>query len=199
MKRVTEIKKQTDNRFLNMYELTSVHRDGSTSPYFMASRNSDPETLKLRCEEKPADAVMIVALKDGKMVLEKQYRYPLDDYIYEFPAGLCEKGEDLLETAKREFFEETGMTFEPVTGHNSSRPYYTSIGLSDEAISTVYGYASGEATTEHQEQTEDINVVFADRDECRRILQEEHVTIMCALILMHYINSEEDNFDKFLV
>ena len=99
MKRVTEIKKQTDNRFLNMYELTSVHRDGSTSPYFMASRNSDPETLKLRCEEKPADAVMIVALKDGKMVLEKQYRYPLDDYIYEFPAGLCEKGEDLLETA----------------------------------------------------------------------------------------------------
>lgn len=165
----------------------------------MASRTSEPEELKLCIEEKKADAVMIVAINDGKMVLEKQYRYPLDDYIYEFPAGLCEKDEDILETAKREFYEETGMSFQPVTGHNSSRPYYTSIGLSDEAISTVYGYASGEATTVNQEDTEDINVIFADKDECRRILQEENVTIMCALILMHYVNTEEDMFDKFLV
>ncbi|MCI8283879.1 MAG: NUDIX hydrolase [Firmicutes bacterium] len=199
MNRIKSIKKQTDNRFLNMYELETVKRDGGTNPYFLASRTENAEDLKLHKQEKPADAVMICALdKNGRMVLEKQFRYTIDDYIYEFPAGLCEKGESIEETAVREFFEETGLTFIPLKGHNSSRPYYPSVGLSDESIATVYGYAEGVPSVENQEDTEDITVVFADRKECRRILIEEQVSAMAAFILMHFINSGDDPFD-FLI
>lgn len=198
-KRINSVKKQTDNRFLNMYELNYTHRDGKTSAYFMASRIDDASRIKLQQEEKPADAVMMYAVTaEGKIVLERQYRPVIDEYIYELPAGLCEPGEKIQEAAVREFFEETGMTLTLKEDHCSSRPYYTSIGLSDESISTVYGYAEGTPTTVNQEETEDINVVLADREECRRILREENVTIMAAFLLMCFIKTSGDPFD-FLV
>ena len=198
MGRVKNIIKQTSNRFLNIYELESMKRDGNTIPYFLASRSDTIEDLKLRKKEKPADAVMICAVAGDCLVMEKQYRFTIDDYIYELPAGLIEKGETLEAAAKREFFEETGMSFTPVRGHHSSRPYYSSIGLTDESISTLFGYASGIPTSEHEEATEDIIVVLADRRECIRILKEEHVTSIAAFIMMNFINSPVNPF-QFLV
>lgn len=42
-----------------------------------------------------------------------------------------------------------------------------------------------------QEDSEEIEVVIADRDEVRRILKEERVAIMCAYMLMHFLEDEE--------
>ena len=54
-------------------------------------------------------AVMIVPiLDDGRLVIERQWRYPLDRAMLEFPAGKLEKGEDPFECAVRELAEETG-------------------------------------------------------------------------------------------
>ena len=196
--RVKNIRKQTGNRFLNIYELESMKRDGNTIPYYLASRADNIQDLKLLKQEKPADAVMICAVAGDKLVLEKQYRFTIDDYIYELPAGLIEKGETLEGAAKREFFEETGMKFTPIHGHHSSRPYYSSIGMTDESIATVYGYGSGIPTSEHEEATEDITVVLADRRECVRILKEENVATMAAFLMMNFINSPVNPF-QFLV
>ena len=56
-------------------------------------------------------AVMIVAqLDDGRLVLERQYRYPVKAVMIEFPAGKLDAGEDSLACAKRELLEETGYT-----------------------------------------------------------------------------------------
>ena len=64
--------------------------------------------------------------------------------------------------------------------------------MTDESCGTVFGYCSGQPTNCHQESSEEIQVVIADRTECRRILKEEHVAIMCAYMLMHFIASEGD-------
>ena len=54
-------------------------------------------------------AVMVIALQDdGQVVLERQYRYPVQRVMIEFPAGKLDPGESSLACAQRELQEETG-------------------------------------------------------------------------------------------
>lgn len=81
-------------------------------------------------------AVGIVPLTDDKKVIvERQYRYPLDMVITEIPAGkLDNKEEDRLEAAKRELREETGITADEWIEMGI---YYPAAAYSDEKI-TLY-------------------------------------------------------------
>ena len=195
MDRIKGIKKLTNNRYLNLYELDATFRDGHAAPYYVASRRKNVENLKAVTHDNHADGVILYGVhgkQKEKVVLIRQYRYPLGGYCYEFPAGLVEEGEDMLSAAIREMYEETGLTFVPKEGGSYSRPFFTTIGMTDESCGTVYGYCSGTPTNANQEASEEIQVVIADRAECRRILREENVAIMCAYMLMHFIASEGD-------
>lgn len=56
-------------------------------------------------------AVMVIAeLPDGQWVLERQFRYPVQSVMVEFPAGKLDAGEASLDCAQRELLEETGYT-----------------------------------------------------------------------------------------
>ena len=199
MSGVGKIRKITDNPYLNFYELEAIHRDGSASPYYMASRIRDVKKIKAVSRRNDPDGVVMYGVygpEKDKVVLIRQFRYPIGDYIYEFPAGLVEPGEKLTEAGIREMYEETGLTFSPVeTGY--SKPFFTTVGMTDESCGMVFGYCSGEPNSLHQEASEDIQVVIADREECKRILQEENVAIMCAYMLMHFVASDGDPL-KFL-
>ena len=195
MSEIKSIQQKTHNRYLNYYELEAVHRDGSVSPYYMASRAKDANHLKAVTRENKPDGVILYGVygeaKD-RVVLIRQNRYPLGDYVYEFPAGLVEEGEEMAAAGIREMYEETGLTFTPVDAGSYSRPFFTTIGMTDESCGTVFGYCSGEPTSVHEEASEEIQVILADRAEARRILREENVAIMCAYMLMHFIASEGD-------
>ncbi len=192
MNRLNGIKKQTDNRYLNLYEFDVRFRDGTPFSYYVASRRRDAASLKAVTHDNHPDGVILYGVHGearDKVVLIRQFRYPINGYVYEFPAGLVEPGEDMLCAGIREMYEETGLRFTPV---QTARPYFTTVGMTDESCGTVFGYCSGEPTSDHQEGSEDIQVVLADRAECRRILKEENVAIMCAYMLMHFIATEGD-------
>jgi ADP-ribose pyrophosphatase len=197
--RIRKTEKLTDCKFLNLYALEAERRNGKIAPYFLASRAKGVEQLKITTKENKPDGVIIYGVygeKKDKVALVRQYRYPIDDYIYEFPAGLVEEGEDLLDAAIREMYEETGLTLKPLESKEGySNPFFTSIGMTDESCSMVFGYLSGEPTNAYQEASEDIEVVMADREECKRILKEEKVAIMCAYMMMHFINSKDEPFE----
>ena len=56
----------------------------------------------------PGAAMIIPILPDGRLLMERQYRYPIGRVMLEFPAGRLDPGEDMLKTAQRELMEETG-------------------------------------------------------------------------------------------
>ncbi len=58
----------------------------------------------------PGAVVILPILPDGSILLERQFRYPLNRVFIEFPAGKIDPGEDPLACAKRELQEETGYT-----------------------------------------------------------------------------------------
>ena len=58
----------------------------------------------------PGAVMAIPMLPDGRLVLERQYRYPMGRVMIEFPAGKLDEGEEGLACVKRELLEETGYT-----------------------------------------------------------------------------------------
>jgi len=58
----------------------------------------------------PGAVMVIPLLDDGRVLLERQYRYPMQRVMIEFPAGKLDPGEDSLVCARRELQEETGYT-----------------------------------------------------------------------------------------
>ena len=195
MGKINKVSKQTTNPYLNLYDLDVVNKVGREDHYYVASRAKTEDDLKLsHIENNDPDGVAIYSLygeKKDKVVLVRQYRYTLGDYIYEFPAGLVEPGEDFHEGAVREMYE-TGLKLEPLKVDSAfEKPYFTTVGMTDESCATVYGYASGEISKAAQEDSEEIEIVLADRTEVKRILKEERVAIMCAYMLMHFLKDED--------
>ena len=195
MGQILSIDKQTENRFLNMYHIKARSVHDTPVHYFIASRSEKIDDLKVKTGENHPDGVAIYSLygeKRDKVVLIRQYRYSIGNYIYEFPAGLVEPGEAYRDAAVREMKEETGLTLTPLTADDIyQRPYFTTIGMTDESCATVYGYADGEPSELLEEATEEISVVFADRKEICRILREENVSLICAFMLMHFLSEKE--------
>lgn len=195
MGKIHKITQMTENPYLNMYYLDVEHKNGKPGKYYVASRAKHTEDLELTDKKQTPDGVIIYSLygeKRDKVVLIRQYRYAIDNYIYELPAGLVEPGEDYHVAAVREMKEETGLTLHPLKVDSMfEKPYYTTIGMTDECCGTVYGYADGEISAQLQEESEEIEVVLADREEVRRILREERVAIVCSYMLMHFLNDEE--------
>ena len=83
----------------------------------------------------PGAVVMIAELPNGKLLFERQFRYPLDRVFLELPAGKIHPGEDILLTARRELQEETGFVAERWHYLGVIHPC---IGYSDERIEIFF-------------------------------------------------------------
>ena len=112
MGQIHDIEKLTDSKFVNLYHINATSVHNTPVSYFVASRAKSIEQMKIKTRENTPDGVIIYSLygeKRDKVVLVRQYRYTIGDYIYEFPAGLVEPDEEFHEGAVREMHEETGL------------------------------------------------------------------------------------------
>ena len=79
----------------------------------------------------PGAVLIVPVLPDGRLVVERQYRYPAGRVFVEFPAGKLDPGEAELVTAQRELVEETGYT---ATTWTPLGMIHSVVGYSNEAI-----------------------------------------------------------------
>jgi len=119
------------------------------------------------------DSVGIVPVfrDSGRIVLVKQFRYPAvreaeDGFLWEMPAGMLDPGEEPLQTASRELFEEIGLRAEQVEPLIS---YYLSPGVLDEKmhlfIARIVENRKPDCTGGNPEENEDLLIRSFDREE----------------------------------
>lgn len=170
----------TTLKWLNMYRAEYLTKDDQKHSWLFVSRKKNP------LEDKSADAVVIVPFvgKDH-IVLIRQFRIPVNGYVYELPAGIIDEGEDAFSAACREIKEETGMEIvDPILTQDGSRGFYNSAGLTDESVSFVFAKVEGEPTTKDNEGTEEIEVLVLDREQVAKMLYDNiNFSAKCWLIL----------------
>lgn len=106
-----------------------------------------------------------------KLVVTKEFRVPLADYEWGFPAGLIDGEEDPKTAAKRELEEETGLK---VTKVLRQSPFiYNTAGMTDESIAMVYVECEGEISKDKLEASEEIDTFLLTRDEVRELLEDD--------------------------
>jgi len=110
----------------------------------------------------PGGVVAVPVLDDGRLLLIRQFRYPLQQYILEFPAGKLDSNQSPLDTIKRELEEETGYRAESWS-HECS--FYTSPGISNEILH-LYLARGLTPLGQRLEEGEHITVAIHSLDQC---------------------------------
>ena len=167
----------TNEKYLNL-----VKKDG----WVWATRNKLEDLQKPRC-----NAVVIAAAikqdNEMKLVLTSEFRIPLGQLEYGFPAGLVDEGETIEEAVVRELKEETGLTVTQI--YHISPLLASSAGLTDECIKIVYCTAEGVPTNEGNVGGENINIHVLSKAEIQDLIGQDIIFgAKCWPVLQHFID-----------
>ncbi len=121
----------------------------------------------------PGDAVAILPIEELDCYLLSQYRYCIEDYIIEAPAGKCEPGESPILTAKRELAEETHLNAERLT---SLGTIFTTPGYSDEIIHLFLAEGLTKSENYPMDDDEIIEVRRFSLDEVKNMILNGRIT-----------------------
>jgi ADP-ribose pyrophosphatase len=96
------VERQLDSSEVYQGHFLRVHKDRVALP--------DGSTSTREFIRHPGAVMIVPLLDDGRLLMERQYRYPMGRVMLEFPAGKLDPGEDPLACGQRELTEETGYT-----------------------------------------------------------------------------------------
>ena len=131
----------------------------------------------------PGAVLIIPILDNGNLLLERQFRYPLNRVFVELPAGKIDQGEDILLTGQRELLEETGYTAQEwiYLGHQ-----HPCIGYSDEVIYMFLakGLEAGDA---HCDEDEALELFEASVEDCLQMVATQEITDAKTILALMYV------------
>ena len=168
------IKKVHEGAFVHRYDISYETKDGRKKIYEMISRNPRIKTLE-DLQKKEANSVVLILHDESnkKLLLNREFRLSMGDWIYSFPAGLIEPGETPEETARRELKEETGLDL--VNIKEILPLCYSAVGFSNETNLCAVGTAAG-TFQESSSAVEEIEAGWYTKEDVRRLLQSSLFT-----------------------
>ncbi len=160
-------------KFVTLFAISYLDRKGNPKRWHMVSRTEQPKCIT--GDNLRPDATIIVPYhrQKQKLAVIREFRVPIGDYQYGFPAGLLDPGEDLAVAAGRELHEETGLDLVKIYRHSPT--IFSSAGITDESIAMVFAEVKGTPSIHHNRDSEDIEVFLMDRKEVRDILHRSDI------------------------
>lgn len=164
------IKKLCEGNYITRYDVEYETVDRQIKIYEMISRDKAITGLE-QLHGKEADAVVIIATdeSDEKILINKEYRMAVGDWVYNFPAGLIDEGENEIESAIRELREETGLELYQIDDVINTS--YSAVGFSNETNKCVVGRARGEFK-ESTSTMEEIEAGWYSKQEIQEMLKK---------------------------
>ena len=134
----------------------------------------------------PGGAVVVPVKDDGKIILVKQFRYPLQKTLIELPAGKLDKGEDPLVCATRELEEETGYKAKQI---KKLGEIYTAPGYCTEILH-IYS-ASGLIPGDHnrEEGEHGMEILEYSLDEIENMIRNGEITDAKTIVGIYYLKN----------
>ncbi len=172
-----EVKKLHEGKFISRYDAQYRLNDGTDKKYEFISRKKNIETLKDMHADSP-DAVVIIATDESgeHILVNREYRMAVGEWVYNLPAGIIEPGEDPDSAAVRELKEETGLDLCEIEDHLPLS--YSAVGFSNESNVCVIGKARGEFAKSTSAE-EEIVPGWYDKKQIKQMLNEHRFTARC--------------------
>ena len=165
------IRKIHEGRFITRYDVDYVTAEGHPKTYEIISRNRNIRTLEELQNRKADSVILILTDESGERILvSREYRMAMAQWIYNFPAGLIDPGETPEESARRELWEETGLRLTRIDDILDNS--YSAIGFSNERNICVFGAAEG-TFRESTSDVEEIVPGWYTKEEIKRLLRTE--------------------------
>ena len=165
------IRKVHEGKFITRYDVDYVTAEGNPKTYEIISRNRNIQTLDDLQNRKPNAVVMILTDESGELILvNREYRMAMAQWIYNFPAGLIDPGESPEESARRVLREETGLRIVRIDDVLDNS--YSAVGFSNERNVCVFGIAEGEFRKSTSD-AEEITPGWYTKEEIKQLLRTE--------------------------
>ena len=184
--KLKNLKKIHEGKYLTYYVADYELNNGGIKSYEFISRDKNL-TLETFGHNVPAGVGMVpISEDDSKILLQKEFRLATNNWVYNFPAGLIDKGETPIEAARRELKEETGVELVKVEAELS--PSYASQGTSDEKMVIVICRVKGEIKKSCYAE-EEIEANWYTKEEIKKLLDEgAYMSVRTQMFLWQWVN-----------
>lgn len=132
----------------------------------------------------PGAVVVLAFLPNGKLLFERQFRYPLRQVFLELPAGKIDAGEAILDTARRELAEETGYVANKWEYLGVMHPC---IGYSDERIEIFSAHGLQLTGSQQLDHNEFLDVLELSPSEARQAVWEGRITDAKTIAALYWL------------
>lgn len=199
MSKINKLTTLAETKFLNLYNAEYSNKGGNIKNWIIASRK-EKENLEgayLNNKELQDDAVLIVPFhkEEEKIVVIRQFRVPINSYIYEMPAGLIDKGESPQTAITRELKEETGLDVIEILKNTVKGQLFLSPGMTDESVTSVFCTCGGTISKAYMEEDEDIEPILLSQKEAQELLiKDVKFDIKCYIYLQEFAKSGNEMF-----